>query len=51
MHYSNYIEDNIINIKTQGGMLTVVFEEFNGIYRNIWLSGEARLVYVGEFEC
>ena len=51
MHYSNYIEDNIINIKTQGGMLTVGFEEFNGIYRNIWLSGEARLVYAGEFEC
>ena len=42
MHYSNYIEDNVINIKNRG-MLTVGFEEFNGIYRNIWLSGEARL--------
>ena len=35
MHYSNYIEDNVINIKTQGGMLTVGFENltvFTEIY-------------------
>jgi diaminopimelate epimerase len=51
MHYSNCIEDNLINIKTKGGELTVSFEEFNRTYRNIWLSGEASMVYVGEFEC
>ena len=51
MHYSNCIEDNLINIKTEGGELSVSFEEFNGSYRNIWLSGEASMVYAGEFEC
>ena len=51
MHYSNCIEDNLINIKTEGGELSVSFEGFNGSYRNIWLSGEASMVYAGEFEC
>jgi diaminopimelate epimerase len=51
MHYSNCIDDNLINIKTEGGELSVSFEEFNGSYRNIWLSGEASMVYAGEFEC
>ena len=36
---------------TQGGRLSVSFEVFNGTYRNIWLSGEASMVYAGEFEC
>jgi len=51
MHYANCIEDNLISVNTKGGELTVGFEEFNGSYRNIWLSGEASMVYVGEFEC
>ena len=51
MHYANCIEDNLISVKTKGGNLSVSFEEFNGSYRNIWLSGEASMVYVGEFEC
>ena len=51
MHYANCIEDNLISVNTKGGELTVSFEEFNGTYRNIWLSGEASMVYVGEFEC
>ena len=51
MHYANYIEDNPVSIKTKGGELTVSFEEFNGTYRNIWLIGEASMVYAGEFEC
>lgn len=50
MHYANCIEDNLISVRTKGGELIVSFEEFNGIYRNIWLSGEASMVYVGEFE-
>ena len=33
------------------GELTVSFEEFNGGYRNIWLSGEASMVFAGEFAC
>ena len=51
MHYANCIEDNLINIRTKGGGLSVSFEQYKGIYRNIWLSGEARMVYAGEFEC
>ena len=51
MHYANCIEEDLINIKTEGGDLSVSFEAFNGTYRNIWLSGEASMVYVGEFEC
>ena len=51
MHYANCVEGNLISVSTKGGELTVSFEEFNGTYRNIWLSGEASMVYVGEFEC
>jgi diaminopimelate epimerase len=51
MHHANCIEDNLISVNTKGGELIVSFEEFNGAYRNIWLSGEASMVYVGEFEC
>jgi len=51
MHYANVITENIIKIKTKGGVLIVSFEEFNGIYRNIWLSGDVSMVYAGDFEC
>lgn len=51
MYYSNIIKDNIVDIKTKGGILNVDFEEYNGIYRNIWLSGDVSMVYAGEFEC
>ena len=44
-------QGNSIDVKTNGGMLSVSFEEFKGSYRNIWLSGEANMVYAGEFEC
>lgn len=51
MHYANCIEENIISIKTKGGELGVSFEEFNGSYRNVWLSGDVNMVFAGEFEC
>jgi len=51
MHYANCIEETLVNVKTKGGELTVSFEEFNGGYRNIWLSAEASMVFAGEFEC
>ena len=51
MHYANCIEENLIDVKTEGGELSVSFEEINGSYRNIWLRGEASMVYAGEFEC
>ena len=51
MHYANCIVDNLVNVKTKGGELTVSFEEFNGGYKNIWLSGEVSMVFAGDFEC
>ena len=51
IHYANCIEETLVNVKTKGGELTVSFEEFNGGYRNIWLSGEASMVFAGEFAC
>ncbi len=51
MYYANCIEENFIDVKTKGGELSVSFEEINGTYRNIWLSGEVSMVYAGEFEC
>jgi diaminopimelate epimerase len=51
MYYANCIEENFVNVKTKGGVLSVSFEEINGSYRNIWLSGNASMVYAGEFEC
>ena len=51
IHYANCKKENHLNINTKGGKLTVSFEEFNGVYRNIWLSGDVNMVYTGEFEC
>jgi len=51
MHYANCINELLVSVKTKGGELTVSFEEFNGIYRNVWLSGEASMVFAGEFAC
>ena len=51
LHFANYLEEDNIDILTKGGLLSVSFQEFNGTYKNIWLTGPASLVYVGEFEC
>ena len=51
MHYTNYIKENCVNVKTKGGVLYVSFEEVRGVYKNIWLSGDTSMVYAGEFEC
>ena len=51
MHYANCIEETLVNVKTRGGELTVSFEEFNGGYRNVWLSADASMVFAGEFSC
>ena len=45
------LADNLIEITTAGGSLSVSFEPFNNTYRNIWLSGPAEVVYMGEFAC
>ena len=38
-------------VGTVGAVKTVSFDEFNGCYKNIWLTGEVNLIYIGEFEC
>lgn len=38
-------------IHTSGGRLTVSFDYKNNHYTNIWLSGEANMVYSGYFKC
>ena len=43
-------ETNLI-LKTTGGELRVSFNHDGKKYTNIWLSGEASMVYAGEFEC
>ncbi len=44
-------DDKEINIHTTGGELKVCFDHDGEKYINIWLSGEASMVYSGEFEC
>jgi len=51
LYHLGFIEENIVSLITKGGDLSVMFEEFNGMYRNIWLTGAVNLVYIGEFEC
>jgi diaminopimelate epimerase len=51
LHYTNYLSEDIINIQTKGGELSVSFDEYNGSYRNIWLTGRADIIYIGEFSC
>ena len=40
-----------INLETPGGKLQVSFENENGNYRNIWLTGPTAKVFKGEFTC
>ena len=51
LYHSGLSEENEIDLKTKGGILSVKFDEFNGSYKNIWLTGMVNLVYIGEFEC
>ena len=51
LYHNEVIEENIVSLQTKGGDLTVSFDVFNGLYKNIWLTGEVSLVYIGEFEC
>ena len=51
LYHNEVIEQNTVSLQTKGGDLTVSFDIFNGLYKNIWLTGEVSLVYIGEFEC
>jgi len=51
LHHNKYITEDTVCINTLGGELTVSFEEHNGKYRNLWLTGDANMVFAGEFAC
>ncbi|HSM64621.1 MAG TPA: hypothetical protein VK833_11830, partial [Gillisia sp.] len=44
-------DSKTINLETPGGKLQVSFENKNGNYSNIWLTGPTAKVFKGEFEC
>ncbi len=48
--HSKYQLSSPINIQTKGGKLKVSFENENGTYKNIWLSGPAIPVFKGQVE-
>lgn len=47
VHRLSLIKNNVIDVKTMGGNLSVSFENNNQYYQNIWLSGPAIFVYSG----
>ncbi|XMO86702.1 diaminopimelate epimerase [Algibacter sp. AS12] len=47
MHYIGETEKNLVNLNVQGGKLKVSFNVEDGIYKNVWLSGPAKLVFKG----
>ena len=50
MHSVGDTENNLLAIKTEGGQLSVTFNNENGSYHDIWLIGPATQVYKGEIE-
>lgn len=51
MHHADKTKTNEINVMTQGGDLTVLFDEEKGVYKNVNLRGQATFVYKGEIQC
>ena len=51
LYGAKYITDSSVDIYTQGGVLNVSFDYIDFVYQNIWLTGQASLVYTGEFIC
>lgn len=47
MHALGETNKNSITLKVQGGELQVSFDVDNGVYKNVWLIGPAKLVYKG----
>ena len=47
MHKTNKTASNTINLPVEGGNLQVSFTEENGIYRNVFLTGPAKVVFSG----
>ena len=43
--------DNPLSVSVLGGSLKVSFEELNGVYTNVWLTGHAKQVFKGSIKC
>lgn len=41
------IKSKEVKVNAMGGVLKVVFEEINGVYKNVWLQGPAEFVFKG----
>lgn len=46
-HAAGNLKTNHVEVETKGGNLTLSFEEHEGAYSNIWLSGPATFVFDG----
>ncbi len=46
-HKRGLITQNLIPLRVKGGKLTVSFNETNGKYSSIWLTGPAKFVFLG----
>ena len=47
MHAIGETNNNVINLKVQGGELQVCFDFENNTYKNVWLMGPAKFVFKG----
>ena len=45
MHYTGEAKENRIDLKTEGGNLQVSFVKEGNAYKDIWLTGPAKMVY------
>ena len=50
-HATGMTQQEKVKLSTPGGMLEVSFENENGTYRNVWLTGPAQFVFEGEVVC
>ncbi len=48
--YKNNLTSNSIEVKAKGGILRVSFEKTTQGFKNIYLEGEAQMVFRGEMQ-
>lgn len=47
MHAIGNVKNGPVNLNVEGGKLKVSFDEFKGVYTNVWLIGPANFVFEG----
>ena len=50
MNATGKTSNNLITLQTKGGDLKVSFKQEGIIYKDVWLIGQAKMVYKGEIE-